>query len=167
MEQPPRGGEPYQDNEPQLPPEEFWDERIIREGLEAAQRGEREIDDRTARYIAGQLHGGQASALYALTSSGAIVEEEVYSELEATGEQLPAVRRWTEALAAYCRARPDKRPVLGWVENAAEQDRAQLAAEHREALFAEPPDEELGSIQELGWYGLRRHEGRSGGAVLS
>lgn len=46
-----------------LPPEaggvdhaESWDERVIREGIDAAVSEGRAIDNRTARYIAGQLH---------------------------------------------------------------------------------------------------------------
>lgn len=54
--------------------EHSWDERVICAGVEAAEREDRHIDDRTARYIASQLHGGQASALYALASSGAILD---------------------------------------------------------------------------------------------
>ncbi|MGH3923604.1 MAG: hypothetical protein ACRDTT_12180 [Pseudonocardiaceae bacterium] len=42
---------------------ESWDERIIRASIEAAQSEEREIDDRTARYIVLQPHGGQGTAL--------------------------------------------------------------------------------------------------------
>lgn len=35
-----------------------------------------------------------------------------------------------------------------------------------DALFGEPPEEEVGSVDELGWFGLVRHEGRPGGLVL-
>lgn len=34
-------------------------------------------------------------------------------------------------------------------------------------MFGEQADEETGSVDELGWFGLVRHEGRPGGLVLS
>ena len=34
-------------------------------------------------------------------------------------------------------------------------------------LFGEQPDEQVGSVDELGWHGLVRHEGRTGGLVLT
>jgi hypothetical protein len=65
----PQGGELRNTKKQTLKPRgESWNERIIRTGIEAAQSEEREIDDRTARYIASQLHGGQASALYSLAA---------------------------------------------------------------------------------------------------
>lgn len=105
---------------------EAWDERVIREGIEAAVREGRSIDDRTARYIASQLHGGQASALYALASSGAVwpeVIEELGRELD---EQPASVRAWNDSLAAYCALRGDRGPVDGWVERAEAGDRMEL-----------------------------------------
>jgi hypothetical protein len=59
---------------------ESWDERVIRQGIEEALHEDRNIDDRTARYIASQLHGGQDSALYSLASTGNIPPD-IHDEL--------------------------------------------------------------------------------------
>ncbi|WP_052711010.1 antirestriction protein ArdA [Pseudofrankia sp. DC12] len=174
------------------------DERLIEQGIETAAQQERPIDDRTARYIAGQLHSGQASALYSLASTGNIIEEDVYHELYADLEdQTPEVASWVEALRAYCQARPDKGRVQGWAENAAALDRIDAARERArllggiavapevaaidggsaadcvtppdrlDELFGEPPDEEVGRVDELGWFGLIVNHGTGGGTIIS
>ncbi|ABD10263.1 hypothetical protein ThrDRAFT_00236 [Frankia casuarinae] len=181
-----------------LPAELSHDERLIKQGIEAAAQEERPIDDRTARYIAGQLHGGQVSALYSLASTGNIIEDTVYHELyEDLESHTPEVASWVEALRAYCQARPDKGPVRGWTEHAAILDRidatrerarmlggiaiAPELAEANEApgkdhalnpdrldeLFGEPPDEEVGRADELGWFGLIVDHGTGGGTIIS
>ena len=209
-----------------MPHQETGDERVIREGIEHALRDGTEIDDRTARYIAAQLHDGQASALYSLASTGAIAEE-VHAELTRDFHQQPdQVKNWVNWLGTYCLNREWKGPVTGWVENAEAQDRADLmqrisaagvrtlgqvatvvgggtdteiAAGHDDAqedagtyaswadaaswspdsqrdelyrsrldeLFGEIPDEEIGTVEDIGWFGLLRHDGRAGGVVLS
>src|SRR5215470_19542701 len=93
MERTPEGGDysPTRIPEAVMPPQnthqeqhqqhqETGDQRVIREGIERALRDGTEIDDRTARCIAAQLHGGQSSALYSLASTG-IIPEEVHAEL--------------------------------------------------------------------------------------
>src|ERR1022692_3021937 len=116
-----------------LPPEESHDERAIRLGIEQALADGRPIDDYTVRYIASQLHGGQVSALYSLASTGNI-DPAVFAELEADRETFePQVQGWVDALHAYCRVRPDKGPVEGWMRRAAEH--AAEEAEVREALL--------------------------------
>jgi hypothetical protein len=204
-----------------MPHEETGDERVIREGIERALRDGTEIDDRTARYIASQLHEGQAPALYSLASAGAIPEE-VHGELTREFDQQPEhVKNWINWLGTYCLNREWKGPVTGWVEQAEAQDRADLmqrisAAGVRtlgeiatvvdrssesdstirgddytfswkdaatwsssqdqadelihsrlDELFGEIPDEELGSVEDIGWFGLLRHDGRPGGILLS
>jgi antirestriction protein len=208
-----------------LPPPapESHDERVIREGIEAAVLERRPIDDRTARYIASQLHGGQSSALYSLASSGA-VRSEVFAELNnGSADQPEHVRGWLTSLTVYCELRGESGPINGWVERAEGQDRADLMrriaaagvttlgqiatvetagssaqaqadndgahafhwddaarwspvdevasmpiehAERVNALFDGEPDEELGSVEELGWYGLIRHVDQAGGVIL-
>jgi antirestriction protein len=182
-----------------LPAEPSHDERLITQGIEAAVQDERPIDDRTARYIAGQLHGGQASALYSLASTGNIIEDTVYHELyEDLEAQTPEVASWVEALRAYCLAREDKGPVRGWAENAAVLDRIDAARERTrvlggiavtpelaadadaspaaghaihpdrlDELFGEPPDEEIGRADELGWFGLIIDHSTGGGTIIS
>ncbi|ABD10193.1 hypothetical protein ThrDRAFT_00307 [Frankia casuarinae] len=186
-------------NQGDVPPaEQSHDERLINRGIEAAAQEERPIDDRTARYIAGQLHGGQVSALYSLASTGNIIEDTVYHELyEDLESQTPEVASWVEALRTYCQARPDKGPVSGWAEHAALLDRIEatrertrmlggiaVAPELAEAdetsrkdhflhpdrlneLFGEPPDEEIGRAEELGWFGLIVDHGTGGGTIIS
>jgi antirestriction protein len=91
---------------------------VIREGIDAAVTEGRTIDHRTARYIASQLHDGQASALYALASSGA-VPSEVFDELNHDrAEQSAMARRWMDCLTLYCAARADTGPVAGWLAQA-------------------------------------------------
>jgi antirestriction protein len=107
---------------------EPWDERVISEGIEAALAQERAIDNHTARYIAGQLHGGQDSALYALASSGAITDSVMGELVEERAVQPPAIQEWIDSLIAYCAGRPDPGPVEGWVEQAEAQDRLDLMA---------------------------------------
>jgi antirestriction protein len=106
--------------------QESRDECVIRDGIEAALRENRNIDDRTARYIASQLHEGQGSALYALASSGAIEEGRIHDELTRDFEAQPDdVRNWINWLGTYCMDRADKGPVDGWAARAAEQDAAE------------------------------------------
>ncbi len=181
-----------------LPVESSHDERLIAQGIEAAALEERPIDDRTARYIAGQLHGGQVSALYSLASTGNIIEDTVYHELyEDLEAQTPEVASWVEALRTYCQARPDKGRVQDWAEHAAILDRIDAARERTrllggialapeaaaidgepasdhvlhpdrlEELFSEPPDEEIGRADELGWFGLIVDHGTGGGTIIS
>jgi len=122
------GGEPEQQREdqpqqqaaesPPAPTVESWDERVIHDGIQAAGAEDRPIDNRTARYIAGQLHSGQASALYALASSGAITDEVMGELVHERTVQTTPVQVWIDALIAYCVQRPDHGPVEGWVEQA-------------------------------------------------
>lgn len=159
-----------------IPPEgDSWDVWVIERGIAAALREHRDIDDRTARYIASQLHEGQASALYSFASNGNIEEPCVHDELTQDFDQQPeTIKRWINWLGTYCLEREDKGPVEGWAERAAAQDRADAETLRRnetigglDALFGEQSEEEVGSVDELGWFGLVRHDGRPGGLVLS
>jgi len=223
---PHQGGEQPPTTEVVAPRQETGDERVIREGIERALRDGTEIDNRTARYIASQLHDGQASALYSLTSTGAIAEE-VHAELTRDFDQQDdQVKNWINWLGTYCLNREWKGPITGWVEQAEAQDRAdlmqritagsvttlgqvatilaadsigsdehgedqedastyaswanaatwspnqdrqadELARNRLDELFGEIPDEELGSVEDIGWFGLLRHGDRPGGIVLS
>jgi hypothetical protein len=121
MEQAPhQGGELQATSKYPVPPlQESHDERVIRGGIEAAVADGRQIDDYTARFIAGQLHGGQGSALYSLASTGNI-NPDVRRELDADRKSFePQVRGWVDALTAYCEAREDKGPVEGWIQRTA------------------------------------------------
>jgi antirestriction protein len=220
-----QGGETTPGLALEQPETESWDERVIREGIEAAVSEGRPIDDRTARYIASQLHSGQGSALYSLASSGAIGST-VLDELDQDRtQQEPLVRRWLACLTVYCASRPERGPVAGWVEQTEAQDRSELLGRISAAgvatlgeiatihtpeapgtddfdevddeswidaarwspaddangqqiedrvrsaqldeLFGELAHEEVGSAQELGWYGLVKHADRPGGMVLT
>jgi antirestriction protein len=118
MEGAPKGSPAEQALHAIVPPEPSPDERAILLGIAAAEAEEREIDDTTARRIAAQLHGGQASALYSLASSGNIDEERVYREIAAEYQSNydPAVRAWLNWLGTYCLRREHKGPVTGWYE---------------------------------------------------
>lgn len=43
----------------------------------------------------------------------------------------------------------------------------ELARDQLEALFSEIPDQEIGTVEHMGWFGLLKYEGRSGGVVFS
>lgn len=105
-----------------------WDEQVIETGVAVAAGQGRPIDDRTARYIAGQLHGGQASGLYAFAATGAITDRAMSELVSERAVQEPAVQVWIDALIAYCAGRPDTGPVVGWVEQGEAEDRADLMA---------------------------------------
>ena len=160
---------------PTPPVGETWDEWVIERGIAAALREGRSIDDRTARYIAAQLHDGQTSALCTLASTGAIDESQLDLELRRSRAQLrEQAQRWARWLGGYCALRPGTGPLAGWNERIAAADRADAETVRRneavaalDALFGEQPDEQIGSVDELGWFGLVRHDGHPGGLVLS
>jgi hypothetical protein len=264
MEYPPQGGEQQ---------ERLTDEQLIHLGITEALREERAINHATARAIASQLHGGQASPLYALASSGAMVEglqddldtwrrEDTPVELEPwldaldeyldnraeepgpiegwsqlwptgpghdreddepdTGEEerppygdsptcavsrtaviatLPADQAEDDEVQAHqalferisaagvttlgqvatvhvpeqAEDEPDEPDPFPWIDAAtwSPTDVARANFEVRrysdaelDELFGESRDEEAGSVDELGWYGLVKHEGRPGGLIL-
>lgn len=235
----PEGGE-FQDALLQEQAVERWtDEQLIHYHIIEALREDRPIDDATARAIAAQLHGGMASPLYALASSGAVVDG-LSAELDTwrTGETAAVeVAPWLAALDEYVRERDDPNPVDGWSglwpappeavdeydEAAARQalferinaagvttlgtvatviggsvefadedqdehddfhwvDSARwnpdIAAEsqigerrftHEELdeLFSGLADDEAGTVDDFGWCGLRKHEDRPGGLILT
>lgn len=209
MERPPHDPMGGERPELRIAPEtdESTDEQAIREGIEAALREHRDIDDHTARTIAAQLHEGQASALYSLASTGNI-DERVHDELTRNfDQQTDQVKNWINWLGTYCLNRPSKGPVTGLADTPGPTDdeaaaRAELVRrmsdasvttlgqvatiltpdgevlgmnrpghEHTAAeldgLFAEVPDEELGSVEDIGWFGLLHHTDRPGGTILA
>lgn len=73
-------------------------------GITEALEAERPITEDTARLIASQLHGGQASALYSFTSAGYIDRARIEAELEETHREQPdnhEMLRWSLALSEY------------------------------------------------------------------
>lgn len=100
----------HQDQEDHL-----TDEQLIHHHITEALREDRPIDHATARCIAAQLHGGQASALYALASAGAMADG-LRGELDSwrrdeTSEELEP---WLDALDEYLGNRDDDGPIGGW-----------------------------------------------------
>jgi hypothetical protein len=161
---------------PRPPEGDSWDEWVIEEGIKAALREGRSIDDRTAHYIAAQLHEGQDTDLYSLTSTGHVgpaIDAELGRGYHLQTDQ---VRKWIRWLGGYCAFRQDLGSVPNWTESTAAQNRADSVAireaertqdpDWLDSLFGEQPSEQVGSVDELGWYGLVRHEGRPGGYVL-
>jgi antirestriction protein len=263
---PPQGGEHQQDRLHEPSAEPVTDEHLIHLGITEALREQRSIDHATARVIASQLHGGQASPLYALASSGVLVEG-LRDELDGwRREDTPVeVEPWLDALEEYLDSRAEEPgPVDGWsrlwptgprreddepdtgeeerppygttacaigraavtatlpAEQSADEEAearqalferistagvttlgqvatvdvgdqddepdpfpwtdaatwspsdiarenyevARYSAEELDELFGDPPDEEVGSVNDLGWYGLVRHTDRPGGLIL-
>lgn len=66
--------------------------------------------------IASQWHGGQASALYNLTSTGAIDLPQVVAEINESWANADTDynREHLEALGAYVMARESHDPIEGW-----------------------------------------------------
>jgi antirestriction protein len=249
-----QGGEQFNDARlpEQLPPEQqsarLTDDQLIHYHITEALREDRPIDHATARAIASQLHGGQASGLYALASSGAVVED-VDAELNAWREDNETgveVEPWLDALDEYLGSREDPNPIEGWSglwpiqparpETAAlsvdqgddeaakrqslmdrisaagvttlgqvatvvtiepapvpagleserddfpwvdaaewnttavalsDYNELRLTEDELDELFTEQPEDyQVGSVEDLGWYGLVRREGQSGGLIL-
>ncbi|MGH3903839.1 MAG: antirestriction protein ArdA [Pseudonocardiaceae bacterium] len=130
----PEGGEHHHqaNAEHDTPPapiyEQLSDEQRIQRGIADARSEGRPIDDATARRIASQLHGGQDSALYALASSGAILDRLEREIAEAVQDLPPARDSWIDALLAYAEWRgEDRGPREGWATLSA--DDAQQAIE--------------------------------------
>ena len=87
------------------------DQEVIDAGIARADESDGVIDDLTARVIANAWHGGAASALYALASTGAILPTTAYvirRELEQS--PLPELA----ALLGYVRRYGERGPVEGW-----------------------------------------------------
>jgi hypothetical protein len=159
-----------------IPPEgDSWDEWVIEQGILSAIREGRDIDDRTAHYIAAQLHEGQTSALYSLASAGAIDDPSVHDELERGSEAQPLhVQNWINWLGEYCLHRTGKGPVDGWNGQVHEQDRAdaerlrtQRSLADLDELFTTQLGTERGDVSELGWFGAVMHIDRPGGRILT
>jgi antirestriction protein len=113
----PQGGEHQHHQlheQPAASGEHPTDADLIHYGITEALRGARPIDHATARAI----HGGQASSLYALASSGALVEG-LQAELDGLHtEEIPTeVEPWLDALDEYLEGRADESgPIDGWPE---------------------------------------------------
>ena len=138
----PEGGDQPHETEPPAEPifEQLSDEQHIQRGIADALTDERPIDDATARRIAAQLHGGQASRLYGLASSGALPDG-LEREVAESVQDLPPERdSWVDALLDYTEARgEDRGPREGWAavtadnpEDAIEAARAAASQERRE-----------------------------------
>ena len=159
-----------------VPPEgDSWDEWVIERGIAAALREGRSIDHRTARSIASQLHEGQSSAVYSLASTGAVDEPRIYHELTHGSRDLPEdARNWARWLFGYCAMRTRTGPLEDWNEWAIAIDRDELELVRRNEVVAElddvfghQPEAQIGSVDELGWFGRTRHHVRPGGLVLN
>lgn len=95
------------------------DEELIELALDRAEADETPIDNATARVIASQLHAGQASAMYALASTGKIFPRHLELEFRVDRQfadhgDAPEVARWLQRLQEYVEARESHDPVEGW-----------------------------------------------------
>lgn len=95
----------------------FEDNELIHLELLAACAEEREISDATARVIAAQHCGGQASELYRFTSTGRI-STAFFAELDATIAETADEqdREHLVALGRYALEREDAGPQEGWFD---------------------------------------------------
>ena len=85
-------------------------------GIDEAQRDGREISDKTARIIAAQWHGGQASDLYAFVSTGAIAPDMWQRELLAVYNRHADIdgREQLDWLGTYLTHHGPREPVAHW-----------------------------------------------------
>lgn len=106
---------PIIDQSTPTPENHLTDDYLIHYHITEALREDRPIDHATARCIAAQLHGGEASALYALTSTGAVVDG-LTAELDSwRNDDTPVeIEPWLDALGEYLGSREDGTAVDGW-----------------------------------------------------
>lgn len=103
-----------------IPSDLSGDERaVVTEVIRVRAEGTDEISDGCARVIASWFHGGQASAGYAFTSTGAITTEDpsdLWRELGGReyADQRPWMRAVLDCLGTYLLNRADRGPVAGW-----------------------------------------------------
>lgn len=213
------------------------DAQLIYLHITEALREGRPIDDATARAIAAGLHDGQSSSLYALASSGAVVDglSEQLERCRADTALGLEVEPWLDALDEYLNHRDNPDPIEGWADlwpaqpqqaqsdeeaeartelvdriSAAgmttlgqvatistpdtspeddETDRfpwrdaahwrpgpadgedhplhPEFTDEELDALFGDGADADIGTTEELGWFGMVRWRARDGGLILS
>jgi hypothetical protein len=153
-----------------------WGEFVVARGIEAAERDDRPIDNRTASYIAAFLSRTTTPALRALATTGAVymthLEEEAVSILF---DQTTEVQIWISWLANYWQNREDVGPVENWRAAIKGQDRDDGERLRREGVAAKVDDifqavepfQRVGNGDQPGWHGLVRHEGRPGGWIIS
>jgi len=115
-----------------IPDPESNEQRFIRLSLERAQAIDQPLSDGAARIIAGQLHGGQITAMYSLASCGAIDQNGLSREiaidvtnLDTPDELIP----WYEHVWRYAEAHSDRGPVAGWFELTRDERIAELLRE--------------------------------------
>lgn len=97
------------------------DDELIRSAIEslADSTDKPFINDATARMIASQLHGGQASELYSFTSTGAVSTDlaaEIQREVD-DEKHSDETREWADQLLQYFIRRlmdDEVEPVEGW-----------------------------------------------------
>ena len=88
------------------------DDDVIADNITRAHAASVVIDDATARAIASQYHGGQTSALYSFTSTGAITEETKLAVDHELEDEIDT--RFLRALRAYVVYWRERGPVDGW-----------------------------------------------------
>lgn len=82
------------------------------------------LPNAVARVIASRWHGGQTSALYSLTSCGAMDAERLHAEINRAADELATSDDYSDdaygcliALDVYVsRVKSSRKPVLGWAE---------------------------------------------------
>jgi hypothetical protein len=146
------------EQQPHNPEDDRWhnladEEPLIYLGITDALREDRAIDHATARLIAAHLHMGQLPTLRAFASSGT-VGGDMQAELEQLRNEAPIdVEPWLDALDEYLLVRSDPRPVARWHDL------------WPTPLLAQPPVEQVGDVDEMGWFALFHYEDRPGGFI--
>lgn len=101
----------------QLPEPQSGDDAYLEQAMADAERTWTNVPDQAARMIASQFHGGQSSALYSLTSCGAIDKERLRAELlpmYADTHISEDDKHKLDHLGTWIIEHEDRPPVEGW-----------------------------------------------------
>ncbi|MGW5074041.1 hypothetical protein [Rhodococcus sp. NPDC004095] len=111
------------------------DEDLVNLEIQKAAEEERPIGHAGARVLASLIHDGQRSAMYALASSGALVEgledEIAYDADIAARLGVDEMQMWMAQLAHYVETREDREPVEGWSDLWLQQPETTYGDENR------------------------------------
>jgi hypothetical protein len=90
-------------------------DEVIRDGIERAREQTREIDDLTARAIAGYLTRIPEDAMSLLERTGEITDR-IYLEMSWTYADQPDEehKHWVDVLTSYCLGRLYEGPIGNW-----------------------------------------------------
>jgi hypothetical protein len=156
-----------------------WEEHVVNNGIEAAEREQRPIDDRTACYIAWSLKDASTPALNSFAHTGAIDIPGLtidISRVKVDVSNTENVQSQLGQLSFYWQNRQERGPVEYWRNAIYQEDKADLERMRREQILAAadtlfesfPRIQRVGMGDNLrGWFGAVHHDNRPGGLIIS